>query len=352
MKIKSPILNVEEAQVLSQVGADEFFCGVEPYYWRKEYKELCVNQRASSANFTKLKDLKKAISIAHKNKVKVHVAVNAFFFLKQQYQLGERIIRDVLDIGADGIIFADAVLLAKLYRRLLKGKDVVIGCDATVFNSAAANFFKNLGATRIVFPRAMTIPEMREVASLEGCLEYEVFIIHDLCFFVDGFCTYCKQQLARAEKTQKKTISKQNICFLTSSYPKFPRRRFLYGCRDSFKQYKVSLEGDRRIASLKPFSFWNKKHIDGCGACAIYDFKEMGIASLKILDRGKPLKEKARATLFIKKCLDFLNLENPSRSDYIDKCQDLFTKTFKLKCNRYDCYYPSVFLDGKRNSPK
>jgi hypothetical protein len=87
-----------------------------------------------------------------------------------------------------------------------------------------------------------------------------------------------------------------------------------------------------------------RKHIEGCGACAIYDLKKIGVTSLKVLDRNLPTEEKIRATKFIKKSLDLLKDGCISKADYIDECRDLFKKTFKVKCNRYDCYYPDALI--------
>lgn len=346
MKIKSPTVSIDETRILCDLGVDEFFCGIEPYYWRKKYKNFCINQRSTKCNFTKLTDLKRSISIVHKYKAKVHVAINAFFYLEQQYDIAERVVKDVLDIGADGLILADAALLLKLDKDLLKDKDIVIGCDGTVFNNAAVKFYKDLGATRIVFDRAMTLFEMREVISLDSSLEYEVFIIHDLCFFVDGFCTYCKTQLTQEQRLQREASGTRNTYLFTSqSIPTISNHLKPTGCRANYRQYRMSVTNHKRIGYTKSFSFWNKKHIEGCGACAIYDLNEMGIASLKVLDRQKPTSEKAKATSFIKKSKDLLSDKNISRIDYIEKCKELFKKTFKAKCNHYDCYYPSVFLE-------
>ncbi|MBU1811034.1 MAG: U32 family peptidase [Candidatus Omnitrophica bacterium] len=335
MKIKSPLVHRKEVKPLCEAGADELFCGIEPFTWRRIYKDFSINQRSSGANFAKLADLEKAISCAHKFKTKVHVAVNAFFYLQEQYKVAERIIKDVLSVGADGIILADPALLTMLDKKLLKNKDIVIGCDATIFNSAAVKFYKKLGATRIVFPRAMTVKEIQAVVVSRSSVEYEVFIIHDLCFFVDGFCAYCKEQ---AGSMKKEGRPRKGIYFFTATRP--PTRGFGGGCRSRFMQQRISLKNDRQIGAIKPFSFWGKKHIQGCGACSMYDFKKMGIASLKVLDRNLPTEAKAQATRFIRECLDLLKGNNISRKDYIEKCKYLFKKTFKIKCSQYDCYYP------------
>ncbi|MGB2705443.1 MAG: U32 family peptidase [Candidatus Omnitrophota bacterium] len=338
MKIKSPLTDKKEVKPLAEAGADEFFCGIEPLRWRKRFRDFSISQRSTGANFTKLSDLEKAVSTAHKLKTKVHVAINAFFYLEEQYECALRIIEDVLALGADGIIFADFGLLGNTPRPLLKGKDTVIGTDAVIFNHEASNFYKRLGATRLVIPRAVTIKEIEGIVRKDASMEYEVFIIHDLCFFVDGFCTYCKEA---SGKTRKEGRGRKSVYFFSTS--RQPRRGFGGGCRTRFKRRRISSVNNRAIGKARDFTFWMKKHIQGCGACAIYDLKEMGVASLKVLDRNLPTKGKVRATEFIRKSLDFLEDRNISKKKYVEKCKGLFKKTFGKKCNPYDCYYPSVF---------
>ena len=340
MKIKSPLASKKEVSPLCDAGADEFFCGIETYNWRRRYRGFCINQRSSRANFVKFKDLEKAISIAHKYKAKVHVAVNAFLYSEGQYKMAASLVKEALGIGADGVIIADPVLLLMLGRSVFKGKDVVIGCDATVFNSCAVELYKSLGATRMVLDRSMTINEMKQMVAVDSTIEYESFIINDLCFFVDGFCACCKEQF-RPVWLQKKTKINDKISIFTARSSLRQNKRSF--CRGQFSQQKVSLTYDAPIGSVKTFSFWDKKHIEGCGACAIYDFKKIGIKSLKILDRNLPTEKKIRSTLFIRKCQDLLKEDCLPKKDYIRQCKHLFSDTFKVSCNRYDCYYPSFF---------
>ena len=245
MKIKSPLVNKNEVKLLCEAGADELFCGIEPYGWRRSYKDFCINQRSTGANFTKLADLEKAISIAHKYKTKVHITMNAFFYLEEQYERAKQIIEDVLDTGADGIIFADPALLLNIDNGLLKAKDVVMGTDAVIFNSSAVKFYKRLGSTRVVLPRAMTINEIKEIIRDDKCMEYEAFIIHDLCFFVDGFCTYCKEgsgEIKREGKERKK------ISFFSAS--RIYQRGFSGGCRARFRGQKIFFRNNRQTGPL------------------------------------------------------------------------------------------------------
>jgi U32 family peptidase len=337
MKIKAPLTNKEEVKPLCDAGADELFCGIEPYIWRKKYRDFSINQRSSAANFVQPRDLEKAISAAHEYNVKVHITVNAFFHLEKQYKAAGQIITDVLNMGADGIIFADPVLLLNTDNGLLKNRDIIIGTDATVFNSGAVKFYKKLGATRVVLPRAITINEINKLTENDKRMEYEVFIIHDLCFFVDGFCTYCKEGSGEIKKEAKE----KKVSFFSTS--RMDKRGFSGGCRTRFKAKNISLKNHKQTGPAKPFTFWMKKHIQGCGACAIYDLEKAGITNLKILDRNLPKEEKIKATLFIKNSLNMLINSKISKEDYIMNCKKLFKKTFKVKCGRYDCYYPSIF---------
>ncbi len=338
MKIKSPLTDKKEVKLLCEAGADELFCGVEPYEWRRKYKDFSINQRSTGANFTRLKDLERAISIAHRYKVRVHVTVNAFFYLEGQYYALKEIIKDILNVGADGLIFAEPTPILNIDKSLLKFKDVIIGCDAVILNSSAVDFYKQLGATRVVFPRAMTLQEMEEVVSLRPSMEYEVFIIHDLCFFEDGFCAYCKEASGRIKKEAR---PRKNIYLFSGS--RIPGRGFGGGCRARFRKQKIATEDDRKIGKSRAFTFWEKKHIEGCGACAIQGLKKIGIRSLKVLDRNLPVEEKVKATGFIKGCLDELKNNGLSKADYFAYCKRRFKDVFKVKCNQYDCYYPGVF---------
>lgn len=338
MKLKSPLTDKKEVKPLVEAGADEFFCGIEPIGWRRRFKNFSISQRSAGANFTRLTDLETAIISAHRLKAKVHVAINAFFYLEEQYKSAIQIIKEVLSRGADGIIFADLGLLINTPASLLKNKGIIIGTDAVIFNHQACNFYKRLGATRVVIPRAVTIDEIKDMVIKDRAMEYEVFIIHDLCFFVDGLCTYCKEATGVAKKEAR---GRKNVYFFSSS--RLQNRGFGGGCRTGFRCQKISLNSNKRIGAIKYFHFWMKKHIQGCAACALYDFKRLGISSLKVLDRNLPTKAKIQATSFIRKSLDFLEDNDISKSDYIRSCRGLFKKTFGVKCNLYDCYYPSVF---------
>ncbi len=335
MHIKAPLLDVRDVEPLVRAGADEFFCGVENRSWRRRFRGMSLNQRSGAANFQSLKEFSRAAKKAHRLGARIHVAVNAFFFLAEQYQAAETMVSDVRDAGADAVIFADPVLLRRCRSRGLPASAAVIGCDGVVFNSAAAAFYRRLGARRIVFPREMTIEEMRMVIGREPGLEYEAFIINDLCFFVDGFCSFCKDQFNDAGTRLRPVKGLYVFKGMDTT-----SRGAAGGCRTVFSRQPVSHAG-RPLGRPGRFSFWRKKVIDGCGACAVYALQQAGVSSLKVLDRNLPLGRRVVATRFIAAACRRAAAA-ADRQQFIDGCRGDFRRTFKAACSPYDCYYPDA----------
>lgn len=341
--IKAPCSALKEVLPLCRAGADEFFCGVEPPAWKKVFKDLSMNQRQSSSNFTSLGDLRKAVRIAHDHGARVHLTLNAFFYLQEQYRLLEALLEELAASGCDGFIVAEPAVL-EFCRRKAPGKELIVGCDAVVLNSSAVTLFRGLGASRIVLPRDMTLPEMRALLAAAPGIEYEAFIINDLCFFEDGFCAYCKE--ASGEVTREGRPGGRLRLFSSS---RIPGRGFSGGCRTLFRREQVPLlPGNERVRQRR-FTFWKKnKTIEGCGACALLDLAAMGMASVKVLDRTMPLRDKLVSTAFIRACRDALGRPGHDRRRHLAFCRRLFARTFKQRCSPRDCYYPSVFSPGRR----
>jgi len=336
MHIKSPLVAYKEVVPLCQAGATELFCGFEPLQWRALFPGLCLSQRSGRAGFQKLADLEKAVIIAHRHSCKVHVAFNAFFYHDTQYRQVARFVRQVFSIGADGVILADPTAVSLVRREVPVGKDLIAGTDALVFNSAAAAFYQQLGATRAVLPRSMRMEEIHALTQAAPTIEFEAFIIHDLCFFEDGLCAFCKEQWG--EGRVEKGLPDKKINFLVSGVPL--QRGFMTGCRSKYKRLRKRVS-DGYLLDRRTTTFWPKRHIEGCGACALWYFRKWSLASVKILDRNMPLLERVKTTGFIAQCCRMLE-QGMNKETYMYRSKRLFRKTFRVACRRTDCYYPDA----------
>ena len=102
----------------------------------------------------------------------------------------------------------------------------------------------------------------------------------------------------------------------------------------SFMQQACMIERQR---------IWERVHVDDhpCGACALYEFRELGIGSVKIVGRGNPLERKLRDVGFLKKLLDTLE-GDPQRAEFRTAARMLYTDIYRRGCRPHMCYYPEV----------
>jgi collagenase-like PrtC family protease len=88
-------------------------------------------------------------------------------------------------------------------------------------------------------------------------------------------------------------------------------------------------------------------HIDErpCGACALHEFADMGLAGVKIVGRGNTTERKIRDVRFFRQALDFLRAEKPAKKEFRQYVRKLYQKEYDRPCIIFKCYYPSVLLD-------
>jgi putative protease len=141
-----------------------------------------LNMRIKAANFT-LKDLPKISRICKKHKVKSYLTLNSIVFEEEIKDL-EKIIDRAKKAGIDRVIcwdFAAAQICKK------KKMPFCISTQASVSNSLSAEFFKSLGAARIVLARECSLDEIKKIRK-KTKLEIEAFVHGAMCIAVSGRC--------------------------------------------------------------------------------------------------------------------------------------------------------------------
>ncbi len=97
-------------------------------------------------------------------------------------EYGSRLLQD---IGVRALIVADMDLLLALIERG-HAADLHLSSLATSTNAASARFFRELGISRIILPRHLTLAEI-ERCVIDG-MGFEAFLINDGCVFEEGLC--------------------------------------------------------------------------------------------------------------------------------------------------------------------
>ena len=268
MKLLSPVDKVEEVEKIIEAGADELYCGLLTEEWHNKYIAGAINRRpGGGANFTTFDELQSCIDIARSHSVPVFLTLNEHYYTPEQYPFVLDYVRKVVGMGIYAMMVADLALLLTL-RKLDIGARVVISTGGNTFNSEAAKFYRDLGASRIILPRHLTLKEIGNIRSSVADIELETFILNSRCPNVDGLCTF---QHGLADKSIKPLY--ENACLL-------PYDISVSVCEDA----------EAGHLSWKRQHIWQTVHVDDypCGACALYELSKMNITSVKIVGRGNP----------------------------------------------------------------
>jgi len=329
MKILSPVDNLEEIDPLIKAGANEFYCGLLTVEWHNQYIAGSINRRPGGrANFTTFAELGRCVNIAHSHDIPVFLTLNEHYYIPQQYPFIWYYIDRVLAIGVDGLLVADLALLIQLHQKKINTK-IMISTGGNTFNSETVRFYQELGASRIIFPRHLTIAEITGIITGTANIEYEVFILNSRCPNVDGLCTF---HHGLADPSIEPLFD--NACILPYDIT-------------------VGTAGDGEVnpAAWQRQHIWQTVHVDDhpCGACAVYEFSQIGITSLKIVGRGNSTARKLADITFIKSLLDFLDTK-PVKQEFRKMAQHLYRNIYHRPCRVHMCYYPEVLV-GEWNRP-
>jgi putative protease len=141
-----------------------------------------LNMRAKAKNFVP-EDLHEIISICKSKNVKTFLTINTIIYEEELSDL-DRILPIAKTAGIDMIICWDLSVIQKC-----KEYDIpfCISTQASISNSVSANFYKNLGAKRIVLARECNLEEIKRIRANTD-IDIEAFIHGAMCIAVSGRC--------------------------------------------------------------------------------------------------------------------------------------------------------------------
>jgi len=325
MKLLSPVDKIDEVEQLIQAGADELFCGLLTQEWHNRYVAGSISRRpGGGANFTTFDELQSCVSIAHSHDVPVILTLNEHYYTPQQYPFILDYVDKVVNIGVDALMIADLALLLTLGQMNVNTR-MFISTGGNTFNSETAKFYQELGASRIVLPRHLTLKEINDISNNVSGIELEAFIFNSRCPNVDGFCTF---QHGLADKSFKPLY--ENACMLPYDIS--------VAASDDIEEEQIS---------WKRQHIWQTVHVDDypCGACALFELDRMNITGVKIVGRGNLTVRKITDIVFMRSLLDFLKDDKPTKEQFYGVAQKLYRETYNRPCRVYMCYYPETLVE-------
>ena len=142
--------------------------------------------RSFAGNFTP-EELKQAVALCHSRGVAVHVTCNTMPRNGEIARMPEWL-EYLQELGVDAAILADVGVLSLLKKHAPRVK-AHISTQASVSNYQAAAAWYELGASRVILARELSLDEIREIrAKTPRELEIEAFVHGAMCVSYSGRC--------------------------------------------------------------------------------------------------------------------------------------------------------------------
>lgn len=240
-ELLSPAGSLEKLKVAVLYGADAVYLGGQKF-----------GLRQASDNFT-AEELREGVEFAHERGTLVYVVLNSFLHDKDLEELPE-FLTLLEELKVDAVIVSDLGVITTIqkYSKLV----IHLSTQASCLNTESAKLWKEMGVTRIVLGREVTIKEARAIKEATG-LEIEMFVHGSMCMSYSGNCVI-------SNYTQGRDSNRG-------------------GCAHSCR-FEYSIDSDDTMEKRKAH-FMSSKDLEGIRL--LQDFIDAGIDSLKVEGRNK-----------------------------------------------------------------
>ena len=170
-----PASSLEVLKIAVIFGADAVYIGGEAF-----------GLRAKARNFS-IEEMKEGIEFAHLHSAKVYVTVNILAHNRDLQGVREYL-KELKGIRPDGFIIADPGIFM-LAKEICPEIERHISTQANNTNYETFRFWYQLGASRVVTARELSLEEIREIRSkIPEDMEIETFVHGAMCISYSGRC--------------------------------------------------------------------------------------------------------------------------------------------------------------------
>lgn len=331
MKLTVGLGSVDEYIRFSEAGADEFFCGYVPYSWTQKYDTMMpLNRRevlCSNVQLGAFSELEILASMIRDYQRPVHLTFNSLFYLPEQYPEIAKIMKACMCLGFQSYIIADPALILYLREHNIDCEIHLSGETGEV-NSRMVDFFQQFSLKRVIFHRKSSFDDMKAVINAEksyGGLrtetEFEAFILNEMCQFTGAFCNslHCDEL--------------GHLCRIP--YWLKPLKESCTG--SSFRQLRPSVPAASSQTDVPNDSDLPEGYLcgaTGCGLCALYRLREIGITHLKLVGRGNYTDFMEQDIRMLRQALAILETSASEKDFQLNMREQLFPQG----CSSH-CYY-------------
>ena len=170
-----PASSLEVLKIAVIYGADAVYIGGEAF-----------GLRAKAKNFS-LEEMAEGIAFAHEHGVKIYVTANILAHNEDLEPIREYF-NELRELKPDGLIIADPAIFI-LAKEICPDIERHISTQANNTNYGTYKFWYDLGASRVVTARELSLAEIKEIrAEIPSDMEIETFVHGAMCISYSGRC--------------------------------------------------------------------------------------------------------------------------------------------------------------------
>lgn len=289
-EVLAPAGTLEKLKVAIDYGADAVFVGGQAY-----------GLRSRAGNFS-MEEMREGIEYAHARGAKVYVAANMVTHEGNEIGAGAWF-RELRDMGLDAVIISDPALIV-ICATEAPGLEIHLSTQASSTNYETFEFWKELGLTRVVLAREVSMQELETIRQRTS-VEIEAFVHGAMCISYSGRCVLSNHMSHRDAN----------------------RGGCSQSCRWKYNLYDMPFGQERRSLEGEIPEEFSMSSVDMSMIDRIPDMIENGVDSLKIEGRMKSIHYVSTVTNCYKAAVDAY-MESPEAFEAIK--QDLIDEMWKV----------------------
>ncbi len=183
-ELLAPAGNLEKLKIALGYGADAVYGSTSTFSLRiRSGKEFDIDSYADG------------IEYAHSLGKKVYSTINSFPF-NSQLKLYENHIAKIAELKPDALIVSSPGVV-KMASRIAPNIPIHLSTQANVMNALDAEVYYDMGVTRIIVAREISLKDCEAIKSHIPDLELEIFVHGSMCFAYSGRCLVSALQKGR-----------------------------------------------------------------------------------------------------------------------------------------------------------
>lgn len=325
-ELLSPAKDKETAIAAIDCGADAVYIGASSF-----------GARRNAPN--SLEDIKEVVDYAHKFWVKVFITVNTIL---NDSELDEAVelVEKLDEIGVDALIVQDMGLLNKIMQADIP---IHISTQADNREIAKIKFFNDIGVSRVVLARELSLEQIKEIHKANPDLELEAFVHGALCVSYSGQCYLSQHIGGRSANRGECAQSCRKRYTVETADGKIVAKDIYPLCLKDFNAshhlkdminagvYSFKIEGRLKdIGYVKNITAYYRHELDKYS-----EKSSSGQSIYPFVPNPEKSFNRGFTDYFLEKRKDCFNFQSPkSRGEYLGKIVDIKNGALKIKTDK------------------